>query len=300
VINPPEIWVRRDGSFEPIVSHELFAKAQKRMIALGFGRVLSDQELLAKLADLYRRKGYLSIRLMMVTKGMPNVKTYVVRFGSIAEAFRRVGFELKPYHRFKENHEKADRIICSVAQDLMSHVESRGRSVAFLHELYLLTISNVVTVSLTIARPNMRGGGRVSWDTKRIRYQNSDLSLIVRMNAANDGIMDYFLLPTSVLPRPKDGRFAISKRCFIPFRYDSFGDVLSALHQRLNVAAPKIALAGGLPVPDMEAASSVVRERQLNAPAGRKTRRSAASAKKAIRKIGNGRRRREKRLAPRK
>ena len=50
VVNPPEMWIRRDKALEAIIAPKIFAKAQK-LIAKRRQR-MSDQEALAKLSAL--------------------------------------------------------------------------------------------------------------------------------------------------------------------------------------------------------------------------------------------------------
>jgi DNA invertase Pin-like site-specific DNA recombinase len=128
VSNPPEMWVRRDNAFEPIITPRLFAKAQRRLREVEHGRILSDQEMLGRLAALFRRKGHLSLKLMMTTKGIPHYKTYAQRFGSLANVFRRVGFEPKARYCFQETTARTDRLISLVVRDIIAEVERRRRS----------------------------------------------------------------------------------------------------------------------------------------------------------------------------
>lgn len=236
--NPPEIWIRRDNAFRPIIAPMLFAKAQKRLADLEYGRVLSDKELLSRLAALKRKNGHLSLKLMMTTPGIPHCKTYTKRFGSLANAFRLVGFKPKAQYCFQENAAKYDRIISSVVAEIVSELERRGRNIAYLPELRLLTISNHVTLSVALAKAVSEGRGRLEnprWEVQRIKIKKSDLALIVRMNPACTRVQDYFLLPTASLPRTRDGRIRISKRAFGEFQCNDFEALMGALNGRLSL-----------------------------------------------------------------
>lgn len=70
VVNGPEMWIRRDGAFEAIVSPELFYTAQGILRARA--RRFSDEELLDKLRNLYRTRGFLSGLIIDETEGMPS------------------------------------------------------------------------------------------------------------------------------------------------------------------------------------------------------------------------------------
>ena len=239
--NPPEMWVRRNHAFKPIITPQLFAKAQKRMGELECGRILSDKEMLDRLASLFRKEGRLSLKLMMISEGIPHSRTYITRFGSLANAFRRVGFEPQPRYCFQETAAKASKIINSVADKIIADVEGRGTSITFLKELYLLTIGRSITVSIAIAKRTSDGQKTAlkapRWEVQRIKYRKSDFVLIIRMDEANAKIRDYFLLSTTSIPQSKDGRIRISNRAFGQFRYEAFRDVMSALSQRIDLTS---------------------------------------------------------------
>ncbi|MCK1652699.1 recombinase family protein [Bradyrhizobium sp. 149] len=87
--NPPELWVRATGLYEPIVDRSVFFKAQE-LLKEQYVR-LSDEHLLKKLRDALAANGKLSVSIMAATEGMPSPPLYAYRFGSLREAFRRVG-----------------------------------------------------------------------------------------------------------------------------------------------------------------------------------------------------------------
>src|SRR3569623_158066 len=134
---------------------------------------------------------------MMTTKGIPHYRTYAQRFGSLADVFRHVGFEPKARYCFKETTARTDHLIASVARDTIAELERRHRSVTFLQELRLLTVSSIMTVSITLARVvsdgNSYPGSIPRWMMQRLKYRRSDLVLIVRLDPTNTRVKDYFL-----------------------------------------------------------------------------------------------------------
>jgi DNA invertase Pin-like site-specific DNA recombinase len=90
VDNPPEMWIRKEGAFEGIVTLEFFLTAQE-IITARSARV-SDEELLEHLKRLYAEAGQLSGVLIDQAPDMPSSATYRTRFGSTcctASALRR-------------------------------------------------------------------------------------------------------------------------------------------------------------------------------------------------------------------
>lgn len=90
VNNPTQMWIWRDGAFEPIISASVFEKA--RSIIESRHHHLSDQDLLEKLRELLRARGQLSGILIDETEDMPSSSCYSSRFGSLTRAYSLIGW----------------------------------------------------------------------------------------------------------------------------------------------------------------------------------------------------------------
>jgi DNA invertase Pin-like site-specific DNA recombinase len=237
VVNPREMWVRRDNAFEPIVSPELFAKAQKVRTELAAGRIATDKELLEKLKALFRKKGRLTVKIIHAEKGMPRDRTYAKRFGSIVNAYKRIGFVPHSRYHISEITGDIDKTIRGVVDKLAPEMERRRMSVAFLPELYLLTVNGHLTIGAAVARSVANGAGLPSrrWEVRKLKYRRADLTMIIRMTPSNDKIQDYFLMPTANLPPRQETRIRISERHFGEFCCDDIGSVLRAIRDRLEI-----------------------------------------------------------------
>jgi DNA invertase Pin-like site-specific DNA recombinase len=222
VVNPRDMWIRCDHTFKPIISPKLFARAQEVRAELECGRTSSDKELLDDLAALLRKKGHLSMKIMQSARELSHWTVYAKRFGSIMNAYKRVGFRPHSKYNFAEIAAEIDATICGVATDIVTAMEQRRTHMAFLPELYLLTLNRGLTVGMAVARSISNGTGvggpSQRWEIRRLRYRRSDLALVIRMNESNTAIKDYFLLPTANLPHPRDNRMRISDRFFGEFR----------------------------------------------------------------------------------
>ncbi len=144
--------MRRNKAFKPIIAPGLFAKAHRLLVELERGRALSDKELLDRLRALLRRKGRLSLQLMMTAKDAPHYTAYTKRFGSLTNAYRLAGFRPKKRYCFKEIADEIDTALCSVAEDVEADLQRRGTSVTFVRELYLLMIDRSLNVAIVMAR----------------------------------------------------------------------------------------------------------------------------------------------------
>ena len=125
VVNPPEIWVRRDKAVEAIIAPKIFAKAQK-LIAKRRQR-MSDQEALAKLSALWRKKGHLSNAIIIAAKAVPDTSTYIKRFGSLTAAYRLIGFRPKPRYCWAETEARIQGVVDGQVAGIVSNIEKMGR-----------------------------------------------------------------------------------------------------------------------------------------------------------------------------
>src|SRR6185312_3426070 len=70
VVNPPEMWVRCNAAFEPVVTPEEFDRAQG--IIQERSKKFTNEELLAQLKTLLERNGRLSALIIDEVEGMPS------------------------------------------------------------------------------------------------------------------------------------------------------------------------------------------------------------------------------------
>jgi DNA invertase Pin-like site-specific DNA recombinase len=99
VHNAPEMWLRANSVFEPIIGQSTFDAAQEifrdRLVhpICGRGRVYSDKEMLAALRRLRKRKGHLSRRIIDLDGEVQSAGAYENRFGSLSQAYQLIGFQ---------------------------------------------------------------------------------------------------------------------------------------------------------------------------------------------------------------
>jgi DNA invertase Pin-like site-specific DNA recombinase len=102
VKNPPEMWVRNNHAFVPLISPVDFQRAQEIMIARH--RRYSDDEMLGFLRALLAEKGLLSGVLIDETDGLPSSAAYQARFKSLLRAYTLIGYTpARDYSYLTEN-----------------------------------------------------------------------------------------------------------------------------------------------------------------------------------------------------
>src|SRR5205823_2149820 len=119
VVNPQEMWIRKDGAFEGIVSPEAFYTAQG--IIRARARRYTDDELIERLRGLYRNRGFLSGLVIDESEGMPSTSIYVHRFGSLIRAYQMVGYTPNRDFRYVE----INRLLRRMHPRLVEQVEGK-------------------------------------------------------------------------------------------------------------------------------------------------------------------------------
>ena len=220
VTNPPDMWIRRDNALEAIISPRIFAKAQQ--IISRRRQRLSDQEALDRLSELWREKGHLSNDIIIAAKNVPDTSTYIKRFGSLTKAYALIGFQPKPRYCWAETESRIRGVVNEAIADIVSTLERLGSNALFNREARLLSIDERLTVCIGSARAMSEGEGHVRWHLRINRHAKSDLALVVRMDASNSTIKDYFVLPTANLAMTSVNRPRIASRAFSEaYRHDS-------------------------------------------------------------------------------
>lgn len=232
VTNPSDMWVRKQGAFEAIVSSELFFTAQGILRARA--RRYSDNELLERLRNLYESRGLLSGLIINETEGMPSAAAYSHRFGSLIRAYEKVGFTPDRDYRFLETNRFLRQLHPTIVGETEAAIQAIGGEVRRDPATDLLTVNSEFTVSLVLARCLTTATGSRRW---KIRLDTSlcpDVTVAVRLNSDNDTAFDYYLLPRldfgSVNLRLADVN-AVEFDCY---RFDSL-DYLVGMAERRRV-----------------------------------------------------------------
>jgi DNA invertase Pin-like site-specific DNA recombinase len=193
VVNPPDIWVRRDGAFEPIVDQDFFEAAQR--IIQDRSRRYSDQELLDRLFAILSEKGWLSGLIIDEMDEMPSSSTFRHRFGSLMRAYQLVGYTPLRDYRYIETNRTLRALHPDVVNKVIAHVEKQGGAVRQDPVSDLLHINEEFSASLVIARCQVSAAGALRWKVRFDHGLRPSITIAVRMDEGNTSIRDYYLLP---------------------------------------------------------------------------------------------------------
>ena len=195
--NPPEEWVRADGAFEAIVDPKLFFIAESMIRERN--RRYSNGEMLDRLERLYRHKGYLSGLAIDEAADMPSSGAYASRFGSLVRAYSLVGFTPDRDYRYIEINRALRRLHADAVAGAIAGIEEMGGAVHRDPATDLLTVNGEFTASIVVARCRHTGGGARRWKIRLDTGLAPDLTVALRMDGANEAVLDHYLLPRPVL-----------------------------------------------------------------------------------------------------
>ena len=229
VINQPDMWIRRDGAFDALVSPEAFYTAQG--IIRARARRFSNEELIEKLRGLYERRGFLSGLIIDEAEGMPSAAAYIHRFGSLIRAYEAVGFKPDRDYQFLEVNKFLRRLHPEVVAQTEREIRLLGGSIARDPATDLLEINQEFTVSIVLARCQNYENGRRRW---KVRFDTSlapDITVAVRLNHQNNCAHDYYLLPRLDFGLPRISLADHNGLEFESYRFDTL-DYLHKMAER--------------------------------------------------------------------
>ena len=192
-VNPPEKWVRANDAFEAIVEPQAFFTAQG--IIRERNRRFTNEEMLERLKHLFERHGHLSGLIIDEAEHMPSSSAYTGRFGSLVRAYRLVGFTPLRDYGYIEINRALRAMHPRVVADTIATIEELGGAIVRDPNTDLLTVNAEFSASIVIARCQHTRAGSRRWKIRMDTGFAPDLTVALRMNSANDAVLDYYLLP---------------------------------------------------------------------------------------------------------
>jgi DNA invertase Pin-like site-specific DNA recombinase len=193
VRNSPDMWVRADGVFAPVVDRKRFETAQA--IIAQRSRRLSDDELLEGLRRLFEAQGYLSGLIIDETDDLPSSSAYRHRFGTLLRAYRLVGYRPRRDYRYIEINRALRRLHPEMMEEIVTGLNQAGAAVRRAEETDLLEVNGEFSLSVVIARCKETQAGALRW---RLRFDTGlypDVTVAMRMDALNRRPLDFYLFP---------------------------------------------------------------------------------------------------------
>ena len=191
--NPPDRWIRADGAFQGIIAPELFVKA--REIILARSVKLTNEEMLDKLRAVLTQHGRISGILIDEAPDLPSSTAFRHRFGTLVSAYRLVGYDPHIDYEFVEINRKLRRQHPDIVASVVQQLQIRGATAIWDATTDLLLLNRELRVSIVLCRHTTTSAGLSRWLIRLDAGLKPDITIAVRMDATNEGIRDYYLLP---------------------------------------------------------------------------------------------------------
>lgn len=229
---PRDTWIYVPDQFEPVISRDLWKRAQE-VFALRAGD-RRDNIMLDRLRALLAKRGMLSAALIDAEVDMQKAQTYRARFGSLLEAYRRIGW--KPRRQFRSLGMNSVRVRWQrqLEEDITNKLSEIGGTFS-RHEKQPLWNVEGLSVYATLIMQGKNQRHRDIWEFHGGRAPVSDVLIVARLDKAATGILDYFVFPGSYTKPIRiltDNPWAFELRRFTDLR---FLDMLFR-HTRIKVA----------------------------------------------------------------
>ena len=192
-VNPQEKWIRGDGKFEGIIESSLFHTAQG--IILARSRKLSDDEMLEKLRGVLKQHGRINGILIDEAQDLPSSAAFRHRFGTLVSAYQLIGYDPGIDYSFIEINRKLRKEHPEIVASVIRRVGDLGAVAAWDERAQLLHLNNELRVSIVLCRHLITSGGSSRWIIRLDEGLKPDITVAVRMDATNEGVRDYYLLP---------------------------------------------------------------------------------------------------------
>jgi DNA invertase Pin-like site-specific DNA recombinase len=201
IANPPDMWVRSNAVFKPLMDNETFEKA--RLIIEERSRRFSDEDLLELLKKLLQAQGALSGLIIDERDDMPSSSVYRSRFGSLIRAYKLVGFTPNRDYRYIEINRLLRRMHPQAVSDVVDGILRAGGRVERSNSNDLLTINSEFTASVVVARARFTPAGALRWQIRLDTGLLPDVTVAIRLDADNRRPYDYYVLPGIDVSTPR-------------------------------------------------------------------------------------------------
>ena len=193
VTNPPAEWVRANGVYAGIVEPEFFLKAQE--IILARSRKYTNEEMLEHLRAVWLKHGRISGILIDEMDGLPSSTAFSHRFGTLVNAYRLIGYNPGIDFSFIEENRRLRKRHPELVAEVIQQITALGAQACWNKETELLDVNDEMRVSIVLCRHTETGAGSSRWLIRLDASARPDITVAVRMDATNEAIRDYYVLP---------------------------------------------------------------------------------------------------------
>ena len=148
-----------------------------------------------KLRGLLKQRGRISGILIDDAEGFPSRTAFRHRFGSLVSAYRLIGYDPEIDYSFIETNRKLRKQHPAIVTSVVGQCQGLGAVATLDEKTGLLHLNHELRVSIVLCRHITTDAGSSRWLVRLDEGLKPDITIAVRMDATNEGIRDYYLLP---------------------------------------------------------------------------------------------------------
>jgi DNA invertase Pin-like site-specific DNA recombinase len=229
---PRESWVISDTGFAPIVSKELFDRAQAAFADLTHR--LTNEQMLEKLRAIIREHGRLSHKYINRAHNCPGLTTYCKRFGGLHNVYVQLG--LRSGKQAAAPLSKRQQLLMArnaVAQQILERYPNQISAVRrnWRVRTRLKLRSTGLLISLVMGRWDPTSGGRIRWTFCIPEGERKNLTIAVLLDQDNESVRELWVKP-HMKHRARKLQLREGSDWFLEGeRIDSLDDLLNAVNR---------------------------------------------------------------------
>jgi hypothetical protein len=162
------------------------------------------------------------------------------RFGSLRNAYRRIGYETKWDFDWIDRKTEFKMLLGKAAADLVSRLEKAGSVAWFEPGIDVLHVNQRFAISLRLARPWSAPNRNLIWTINRRATLPKGHIIAIRLGEESNRI-HYLLLPTNAMTSSKIRFMDAGLDRFSGCRFDTPARLTKAILDQINVVARRSA-----------------------------------------------------------
>ena len=187
---PPECWAVCNNAFEPIISQQLFDRAQKALANLTCR--VSNDELLERLKPLLKKHGKLSAEIIQRSRACAGGQTYYKRFGGLLNVYTRLGYDTPELCAQATSRQRGMLVRRSLIQEFLASFPNELKEIRpskrFRALLRLRTTGLIIAVVIARYRPTRKSKAR--WLIEAPKTERKRVTILGLMDDHNSSIKE--------------------------------------------------------------------------------------------------------------
>jgi len=134
---------------------------------------------------------------------MPSSSVYASRFGGLTTAYKLIGYETGRDERYIEDNKYMRSLHPEIIESISQKIHEFGGTVRRDEIHDFLIVNEELKVSVVICRCSQTSLGTRRWKIQFDASLMPDITIAVRMDHTNRGVLDYYTIPSIDVENPK-------------------------------------------------------------------------------------------------